>query len=62
MLFVDYYLYLYNLEESERIKQVLIIVAILISLLVIDAIIQYLKSKYLHKIKNERIREFIRKI
>ncbi len=62
MMWLDYYLYLYNLEEYQRIKEVMVIVAILITLLIIAFSVDYFKEYHLDKIKNKRIRNFIKKL
>lgn len=62
MLWVDYYLYLNNLEETERNVQVLLLIGLIAILFFIAAGIEIFKDKYLHKIKNESVRKFIKKL
>ena len=56
MLWVDYYLYLNNLEETERNVQVLLLIGLIAILFFIATGIEIFKDKYLHKIKNESVR------
>lgn len=59
MLWMDYYLHLCELEESQRNKEILLLIAVFAVLFFIVAGIEFFKYKYLDKIKNRRIKEFI---
>ncbi len=62
MLAMDYYLYLYKLEETQRNKEILLICALIAILFFIAIEIEMFKYTYLDKIKNEHIRNFIMKL
>lgn len=62
MLYLDYYTYFKSLEQTQKNKQLLIISIIILTMLLIGIIIEIIKHKFLHKIKNKRIKEFISKL
>ena len=62
MLLTDYYFYFYNLEESQRNKELLIIAICLGILLIIGLVIERVKYKFMYKAKNEHIRNFLKKL
>ena len=61
MLLIDYYFYFYNLDESQRNKEILGIIACLVILLFLGLLLEKIKNRYIYKVKNEKLRKILKK-
>jgi len=62
MLFSDFYFYFFNLDKYWRNIKIFQIILLLISLLFIGVLIEVIKHKFIHKIRNEKIKKFMKNL
>ena len=61
-MYMQYFIYLNSLNNTQKKEQIVILRIFWISLLTIERILEVIKYKYKDKIKNKKLKKFLEKI